>query len=205
MQVIFLFYNVGEYLDSVFIYDTDDGSCELVKKSMLLGVDYVYKLADIPLYKLLTLLGAKNINRGIYINYSLESLSYTASKPKREYEVALTIRLCIIKKDYIIVDKCDFLGNLDYYTCIHIDKVLRHDGLYTGVFKTEDTSYLQLGWLLPVPPVMVLWLMRVFNMENGALFYSSIYKFIKESYYPNAESIGSTFNFYNLGWEDFKS
>lgn len=157
-----MFYVVGDEQKHVYVYDSDDGSCEVIPKSKLHCISYDTKRdINIPLYKLCMLAEVPNFDRCCHLTL-LE---------KNMFSLILTI----VRSEFIRGDERNLFisrarnWGYDESYCVFLSS----EGLYSAnvdMYEVgidySDRINICLEYSIMIPPVMFLYLVKLFKSYN---------------------------------------
>lgn len=197
-----MFYRVGSVLDYSFIYDTDDGSYEIVKNSSLMGVGFEeYTSEYMSLHKLCTLCDLPSFNRYISTVLSYETYDCISVRPARKVSMLQVVDLFVFRRKYIIGGSLKSYGNSDYIVAIRVQHTPKVKGMKTVIVGTDyDSIKDNIGWVLSIPDIMLFWLLKIKSEERLDLYKSAIYDFVVKYYFPDSYVSGAI-SFYSDVWK----
>lgn len=180
-----MYYKVGECLkDYVFVYDSDDSSCELINKSELSDIAlYISTDFKLQFYKLCTMLNIPQFRH--YACAQLASIFY--GEYNKYHALA---RLLIIKPEFII-DKFDFVAkwadmysgygfDTDYFLFLLIENYWGKEDFFSdlkvNVLGNNKTT--KLGSVMLLPPVMAGYLLNICRNKRFDILEDSLFKYL---------------------------
>lgn len=150
-----MYYVVGEIGDYVYVYDSDDGSCELIKSDILYGVDYEVKRDNsIYFHKLCIMCSIPKFKSFAYKSI-VERMSFN-------------IRVFVVKAEYvqdeIFYDVYKVWGcGTSYFVFVGISDIIPDSKVFRNVvvYRHEDYGGFMISNALLIPPIMLPYLLNL--------------------------------------------
>mgnify|MGYP001033325346 CR=1 FL=1 len=191
-----MFYVIGSLLGGVYVYvyDSNDGSCELVLRKSLSGVDLAYKIMpSISLYKMCMLVGLPAFKCYVYT-----TLFFTHS---------FSLDLYFVRSEYVM-DRAgkpeymrlyqDWCCDLSYLVVLSTDSI-PSDDVYDCLYVTlSDRFNVEISCCLLIPPIMAIYLLKLKSLRNADLICRAVDSFIGKY---NKEYLNLN-SFWKTGWKE---